>query len=262
MIELVRHAHGRRLRSSIVWGVSLGLLGLMMIGIYSTLDVSVFTKALESYPQGLLDAFGISAEAYATPEGFISGELLSFMVPLAVGFYPILAASRAIAGAEQNRSLDVVLGQPVPRWQVPVSTFLAFLIGLFEVVLLFCLLTWLSALAFGVDLNLGHMAAGSLNLVPLALLYGGLALAISAGVRQPGLVTGIAGGGLVLAYLLDAVGKISADVDWLADITPFRFYGVAIEDGLDAGDVGLLILGALIFLGISIPVFARRDVRA
>ncbi|UUY05636.1 ABC transporter permease subunit [Svornostia abyssi] len=187
---------------------------------------------------------------------------MSFMVPLAVGFYPILAAARAIAGAEQNRSLDVILSQPVPRWHLPVATFAAFTIGLLEMVLLFALITWASAVAFGVDLDLGDMLAGSLNLLPLSLIYGALALIVSAVVRQPSLVTGIAGGALVLGYLTDAVGKIAADVDWMADITPFRFYGSAIENGLDAADVGVLLAGAVLFCVISIPVFARKDIRA
>lgn len=262
MIELVRHQHARRLRSTVVWGVSLGLLGLMMVGIYSTIDVEVFAQAIESYPQALLDAFGIDADSYGTPEGFISGELLSFMVPLALGFYTILAAARAIAGAEQDRSLDVILSQPVPRWQLPVATFAAFTIGLVEVVALFCVITWLSAVAFGVDLGLGHMLAGGVNLVPLTLLYGALALVISAAARQPGLVTGVAGGALVLGYLLDAVGKISPKVDWLAEVTPFRFYGAAIEQGLNAGDLAVLLAGAVLLCALAVPVFARRDVRA
>lgn len=262
MIELVRHQHGRRLRSTIIWGVSLGLLGIMMVAVFSTIDVTTFAKAIEAYPQSLLDAFGISAESYTTPEGFIAGELMSFMVPLAIGFYPILAAARAMAGAEQRRSLDVILSQPVPRWQIPVATFAAFTIGLVEIVLLFALITWASAVAFGVDLGLGHMLAGSANLIPLSLIYGGLALVVSAVARQPGIVTGIAGGALVLGYLTDAVGKISEKVDWMADITPFRYYGSAIEQGLDAGNVAMLVAGALIFLAISLPLFRVHDVRA
>lgn len=262
MIELVRHQHGRRLRATAIWGVSLGLLGLMMVGVFSTIDVAAFSQVIEAYPQALLDAFGISAQSFVTPEGFIAGELMSFMVPLAIGFYPILAAARAMAGAEDDRSLDVILSQPVPRWHIPVATFVAFTAGLLEIVLLFAGITWLSALAFGIDLALGDMLAGALNLVPLSLIYGALALAVSAVVRQPGLVTGVAGGALVLGYLTDAVGKISAQVDWMADITPFRFYGSAIEQGLDAGDVTVLVAGALVFLAVAIPLFARRDVRA
>jgi hypothetical protein len=66
----------------------------------------------------------------------------------------------------------------------------------------------------------------------------------------------------VLGYLLDTVGRISQDVDILAEITPFRFYGTAIIDGLDAGDVTVLVAGALLFLAVSVPVFRRHDVRA
>lgn len=262
MIELIRHQHGRRLRSTIIWGVSLGLLGLLEIGVFSTLDVNAFRQAIENYPQSLLDAFQIDPEEFTTPEGFVSGELLSFMVPLAIGFYPILAAARVMAGAEQNRTLDVVLSQPVARWKLPVATFVAFTAGLLEIALLFCLITWGSAVAFGVDLDLASTFAGSMNLLPLAMIYGALALVISAVVRQSGLVTGIAGGALVLGYLLDTVGRISQDVDFLAEITPFRFYGTAIIDGLDAGDMTVVVAGALLFLAISIPLFRVHDVRA
>jgi ABC-2 type transport system permease protein len=262
MIELVRHQHARRLRSTVVWGVSLGLLGLLEIGVFSTLDVNAFRQAIENYPQSLLDAFQIDPEEFTTPAGFVSGELLSFMVPLAIAFYPILGAARAMAGAEQNRSLDVILSQPVARWKLPAATFAAFTIGLLEIALLFCFITWGSAVAFGVDLDLGDALAGSLNLLPLAMVYGALALIVSAVARQSGLVTGIAGGALVLGYLLDTVGRISQDVDFLAEITPFRFYGTAILDGLDGGDVTVLVAGALLLLAVAMPLFRLHDVRA
>lgn len=262
MIELVRHQHARRLRSTLVWGVSFGLLGLMMVAIFSSIDTATFAKAIEAYPQSLLDAFGISPDSYTTTEGFLQGELMSFMLPLAVGFYPILAAARAMAGAEQSRSLDVVLSQPVPRWQVPVSTFVAFTIGLLEIALLFAVITWASAAAFGVGLDFGDMLAGAVNLLPLALLFGGIALVVSAVARQSSVVTGVAGGALVLAYLADTAGKIATDIDWLTKITPFRFYGAAIQDGLDAGDVAVLVAGAVLLCAISVPLFRRHDVRA
>lgn len=262
MIELIRHQHARRLRATLVWGASFGLLGAMMVGVFSTLDVTAFRRVVDAYPPALLEAFGVTGESFTTPEGFIAGELLSFLVPLAIGFYPILAAARAMAGAEEDRSLDLLLSQPVPRWQIPVATFAAFTVGLVEIVLLFALVTWLSAVAFGVDLALGDMLAGAVNLVPLSLIYGAFALAVSAAVRQPGLVTAAAGGALVLGYLTDTVGRVARRVDWMADVTPFRFYGSAIERGLHVGDIAALSAGALALLAISVPLFAARDVRA
>src|SRR3712207_6870721 len=50
---------------------------------------------------------------------------LSFLVPLALAFFPILASAGAIAGAEERGTMDVLLSNPIPRWQLVAGSFAA-----------------------------------------------------------------------------------------------------------------------------------------
>ncbi len=53
-----------------------------------------------------------------TIEGFVASQVFSFMAPLVLAFFPILASARAIAGAEERGTTAVLLGNPMPRWQL------------------------------------------------------------------------------------------------------------------------------------------------
>ena len=261
MIELIRHAHHGRLRTTIIWGVSVGLTSALMLASFLAFDAESLRAMSRAISPELQKAFGFTETSMTTPSGYMAGELLNYL-PLVVAFYAITASSHAIAGREQDRSLDLIAAQPVPRWKLPVATLVATLIGLIEVVALYGVLTWLTGVAAGIDLSAGDVAVSAIGLIPITLLYGALGIALSAVLRRPGSVTGICGALLVIAYLANTIALLVPDLDWLRWITPFFYYGSPIEDGLDLSDQAVLLAGALALLLASLPLYARRDLRA
>lgn len=262
MLELVRELHRRRLRSTILWGLSVGFTSALIAAAFTAFDPTQIAQITKSVSPKVLEAFGSTPESFSTAKGFMAGKLLSYM-PLILGFYPILAAGRGIAGAEADGSLDVIVTQPIPRWKVPAAILVASTIGLVEILALYTVGTWVTALLAGLDgLTLGAILTSAVGLLPICLAFSGLALALSAALRKPGEVTAIAGGLLVASYLLNTLVLIVPDLDDLKVLTAFHWYGSPIEHGLDATGTVVLLVAASITAAASIPLFARRDILA
>ena len=61
-------------------------------------------------------------------------------------------------------------------------------------------------------------------------------------------------------YLIDVVGKISSNYADLRWVSAFRYYGSALMDGMDWGNVAILLAVSVILLGAAIALFERRDI--
>src|SRR5690606_35552735 len=98
------------------------------------------------------------------------------------------------------------------------------------------------------------------NIFPITIAFGSLALALSARLRSRGAVIGISFAVVFLMYLIDVVGKISTDLADPRWVSAFRYYGSALMDGMDWGNVAILLAVSVILLGAAIALFERRDI--
>jgi predicted tellurium resistance membrane protein TerC len=92
------------------------------------------------------------------------------------------------------------------------------------------------------------------------MIFGSFALALSAHIRQRGLVIGISFALVFLMYLLDIIGRISAmweNIHWLS---AFRFYRSAMTEPVLWLETGILLAANLALLGLAVVLFNRRDI--
>jgi ABC-2 type transport system permease protein len=259
---LLAHAlHTLRLqrRGALIWGLALGLYSAAMVASHTafSVDAEQMNQLLEAYPEELLDAFGI--ENLADPENYLNSQVF-LLAPLALAFFPILASAGAIAGAEERGTIDVLLGNPLPRWQLVVGHFLATALSLLGILAITGLLTWGAAVLFDVDLSWRSTASGVLNLWPLCTFFGGLAMLCSAIFHRRALAIAIPAFSLFAMYLADTVGRASENLEDLRPASVFYYYGSAIEDGIDWMHFGGVTLVALFFVLLAVIAFRRRDI--
>ena len=258
LFALVLHTVRLQRRSALIWGLALGLYSAALVATFPTFgDMEQMDKLMRAYPEGLREAFNI--EDMGTPEGFLDSQVFS-LAPLALAFFPILACAGAIAGAEERQTLDVLLGNPLPRWQLVVGSFLSTELSLLGIAAVVGLFTWGTALLFDVDLSLLTTAAAVLNLWPICLFFGGLALLCSALLHRRAIATAIPGVALFAAYLADALGKVSDDLEDLRPASVFYYYGTAVKDGIDWANFAGVTLAALFFVLLAVLAFSRRDI--
>ena len=256
---LVRRGLSDHRRAWLTWGGPLGAMSALMAAIWPSVEDSL-DEALEGYPEGLKHAFNI--REITTVEAYIDAEMMSLIVPLAVAFLAIRIVTRAIAVAEEQRYLDVVLAAPVARATLVAGAFVVAAVVVALVLTTLTLVTWTVALLTGVDASLAVLGRGAANVWPLSMLFAGLAALAGGRLHRSARVTAIATGALVGMYVVDLVGKLAEPVEPLRYVSAFRYYGSAIQDGIDPLAFAGVALAGVILAAAGAILFQRRDVLA
>ena len=262
LLALIGQDMGQRVRGMLIWGVILGALGALFVAIWPTFSENIggMEEMVSSMPAAMREMVGFGEGAFSSVEGWIGGEMLGFLVPLALSFFPILVASSALAGAEEEGKMDVLMGNPVSRWQLVLGRFISAAVLLFGIVTIMGLLTWLTAVIVDVDLAFTSMAAASVSLWALCNVFGGLALLLSAVFHRRFLALAIPAALLIVMYFVNALAGSAEFFETIQPLSAFNYYGSAIEDGLDWGNFAALTGATAALVGLAVVVFRRRDI--
>lgn len=259
---LLGHVLGLQARSVAIWGMALGAFGVMMVSIFPAIaDGPGLEQLTDVYPEGMMQAVGIEDIAsLATIEGFLNAEIFGLVLPLAIPFFAILAAAGAIAGAEENGTIDVLMSNPLPRWQLVAAYFVSTAVSLAAILAIFGLFLWGSAQFIDAELTLGKTAEGVFGAWPLALFFGGLAMLASAVFHRRMLAVGVAGGVLFLMYFLDVVAGLVEDLEFLKHFSAIYHYGAPLTEGIDWASFAGLTGAALVLAVVAVFAFQKRDI--
>ena len=245
-------------RAPLVWGGSRGAMSALVVAIWPSIEGSV-GDLLSSYPEGLREAFGI--DTLDSVEAYRDAEMLSLVVPLALAFFAVRSMSRATVTAEEQGHLDTLLALPVSRVVLVAGAFAVTGILLVGILAVVWAVTWLAGAAAGAGLDAGRLAVGLADVWPLAMTFAGLTALAAGTLRRSPQVLGVAIGTLIAMYVVDLVGRMSADVEPLREVSAFRYYGGAIQHGLDISHIAVLVIAAAVLAAAGAALFARRDVR-
>jgi ABC-2 type transport system permease protein len=255
---IAAHFSDRR-RSVLAWGLPIGLMSAFIVAIFPSVE-SALSKAIQGYPSGLKEAFGIGQ--LSNVEQYLHAEMLSLIVPLAVGYLAVRAVASGLSGAAESGRLDVLLSAPVSRQRLCAAGFLATGLELAAVLAVSWALTMLGSVLSGAGLAAGPAAAGFASVWPLALLFAGLGIVVCGWTLRTTIVTGAVAGVLVSMYVIDLIGKLDPSLSGVRYASVFKYYGNAIEDGIEPlAFVGLTAAAALL-AGLGALLFDRRDISA
>ncbi|HEY7150703.1 MAG TPA: ABC transporter permease subunit [Solirubrobacterales bacterium] len=259
MTALLGAKLSERRRAVIAWGLPLGLWSAFIVAIYPSIE-SALTKAVRGYPASLKEAFGVGE--LTSVEQYLHAEMLSLIVPLVVGYLAIRSVAIGLSGAAESGRLDVLLSAPVSRRDVVVADCVATAIELALVLALSWLFAVGASAIFGSGLDPGSALAGFASVWPLALLAGAIAVVITGWSLHTPVVTGAAGGLLIAMYALDLVGRLDPNLDGLRYASVFRYYGNAIESGIDPWSFFGVVGAAVLLTAVGTVLFERRDLVA
>ena len=256
----------RLLRRSILWW-SIGLAGLvvLLLAVYPSIrDNPAMKQMLSEYPEVLREfvSFG-GAFDYISPAGYLGAELFSLMAPLLFIIAGITAGARAIAGEEEDGTLDLVLSMPVSRTSVLLQKALAVLVELVILAVVLVVVLWIGTAVVGMDIGVQYLAAGALDLVLLAMVFAMLALLLGAATGRRALSAGIAGAVAVLLYFVNGLAPLVDALDAIRPTSPFFQYAAsdALHAGLSATHALILVAISVVLVAVAPIVLSRRDVR-
>ena len=257
LVALVGAHLSDRRRSVIAWGLPLGLMSAFIVAIFPSVE-DALSKVTQDYPTSLKEAFGIGE--LSNVEQYLQAEMLSLIVPLALGYLAVRAISSGLSGAAETGRLDVLLSAPVSRSRLVAAGLIATALELAAVLALTGLLTGVGSILSGAGLSLGPAVAGFANVWPLALVFAGLGVVATGWSLRTSVVTGSVAGVLVSMYVIDLIGRLDPDLSGIRYVSVFKYYGNAIEDGIDLFAFVGVTAAAVLLAAIGAWLFERRDV--
>jgi ABC-2 type transport system permease protein len=255
----------RDYRRSLVWW-GLGVVGLvaMYAAIWPTIsDMPDIDQFLEAYPEALQAFFGGGGADLSTPEGYLQMEGFSFLFPTVFLIFAIGAAAGAIAGEEDRGTLELVLAAPVRRRRIVLEKMAAIVVAVVGLGVLLWLALRLGALAAGMEISAGRLAAGTASLVLFTLVFAALALLVGAATGSRGLALGVAASLAVLSYVVTSLAVLVDALEVVNVLSPYHYYADAqpLRDGLDLVHALVLLGLGVLLTALAVPAFDRRDAK-
>ncbi len=234
------------------------IMGVMMGPVFAAIEDTVADLG-DALPEQMLALFG--GGDMSTPAGFYQIESFGMVTPIALLVVTISIAAKALAGEEENRTMGLLLANPVTRSTVlarKTSTMIAF--GAILGVVIWAGIAvgvWIS----GIDLNLLNVAATTTLAVLIGLLFGALALLIGAASGRLALAIFIPVGAALLAHTMNALASLNDA--WWGALSPFHYYlgSDPLNSGMAWADAALLAGITILLIALAFPAFNRRDLR-
>jgi ABC-2 type transport system permease protein len=249
-------------KSLLWWALAIVLLAAMYVAIWpSVRGQPSMADFLNQMPEAFRSLFATAGADFTTPVGYVQIELMSFVAPITILLYAIGRGAGAIAGEEDSHTLELLLSAPVGRSRIVLEKFAALVVG----TALLAAVTGLSLTLEGnlADMGLpaGNVAAAMVHLALLGLVFGTLALALSAATGHSGFSRGIPAALAVAAYALNGLAPV---VDWLKpaqQYSPFYQYvgHDPLRNGLDGPSISIAAVSTLALLALAVLGFRRRD---
>jgi beta-exotoxin I transport system permease protein len=246
-----------RLGGGVLGALVIGIFVLFALWVYKDVDLSFYYDL----PIGILQLMGIDPQGGGVGS-MAYGAMYNFIGAIVVAGIALSIGASAIAGEEQDGTFGLLLGNPLSRRGAMVAKggALVLIVGVMGL-LLYATGVW-SAQIVSVETTGLHLGAISFAIALNGLFYGLLALAVGAWTGKRGLASGVAAASMIIGYL--AAGLLPlADLDGLAKIFPWHYYsaGEPLNNGLDGGDVAVLVGLCLVCCLVAWVGIQRRDLR-
>jgi len=213
-------------------------------------------------PEGVANLLG--GADYGTLTGWMRSEIGAVYGPLVVAAMAISAAVASTAGEEEAGILALVLAHPVERGRLVLDTAAATAV----VVVIVAAGTWLGLVlgvaAAGGGISVAHIAALVVHLTGFGLAIGAIALALAATTGQKVVAASAAAAFAILSFLLNGFAPLLSGFTWLKYFSLFFYYSGhdPLTEGIDLGDLAVLVLVACVATAIAVLGLRRRDLRA
>ena len=250
--------------TALIWGAFAFAFAVLVMYLYPTFE-NMALDYLELMPEQLLRAVGLEgiiAGGGFTLELYVTSEFLGWW-PVVVTIYAIFTMGGTVAHEVDKGTMDLLLSQPLRRYQVVSSKFVVFVLGLafiqlisFAGLIVGLLLIDTTAPLWGIFLALVQGAF-------LILAVGSYSIFFSCLFLDPR-KTLMASGGLTAAlYILNFMSPSLGSYEWINRLSLFHYYlpGKIVQDAaLDwTGVAVLLVVAALCFIA-ALAVFQRKDI--
>lgn len=243
------------------WAIGFGIVSLIYAGFFPFAATPEYQDLINSMPESLIDSFGW--DDISSPAGYLGSTVYGLLGSVLISVMVIGLGAKAIAGSEEDGSLEVLITMPVTRAKVVIHKSVALLIAAFMAGTVVFLAVVAIREPIDLDIGTSNLAAASLGLALLGAVFGSLTILIGSVVGKRGVAVGGGAAVAVLTFLMNGLAPQVESIAWLQKLSPFYWYDATstLKDGLDPGLTFLLAGVAFVLVVGAVFAFNRRDVR-
>ena len=208
---------------------------------------------------------GSDGVSLGSPAGYLNARVFATVLPVLLTVYGIGRGAHAVAGSEEDGTLELILANPVSRGQGRAER------GLAVAGLLVTLgaVAFVALVAFGTPVGLldgvpmVRLVAACGGLTVLAGFHTSIAFAVGAATGRHGLAVAIAASVAVAGYLLEGLLATSATMAWLRGLSPWHWLltrNVLVDYPKPVPLAALIVVGAVAVV-VGGRRFVSRDLR-
>ena len=259
MGNLIIHELRSRWKGIVGWAIGLTLFGAMYISVWpQAADQMVGLAELSIY-----QAMGINLRSF---EGYMGSVVILFL-PLLLGIYSIVTATRALAGEEDDGTLELVMARPIARWQIVAAKGFAIGIALIVILLLAgagdaavlaAIKTSYETTVMPIDLFLVLLTAW-----PITMAFAMISLFAGAFMPSRRIAVIVATVVLIGSYFGENITGMVGSLEFVKPFSLFTYFdssATVFAESAKASDVAILIGVAAAFLALAVISFQRRNV--
>lgn len=263
MFNLFMHELRSRRTAILAWGLGIALFAILIISIFPD-----FEGQLEGFNIDEIEFYQVMGDFgdFAKFPGFVAAEMYIF-IPILLAIYAIVNGTGTLAGEEDNGTLEPLMSLPLRRWQLVTTKAIALGLALFLILIIISIGEVIAFNALPSDVDVGgvtsaNLVTTTLALWPLIMVFAMLSLFLGAFMPTRRLASTVAAVILIASYLGNNLTEM---VDFLKDIKwifPFNYFSgqQVLENGVDTGDMLVLLGMTLVFFVLALVSFQRRNV--
>jgi ABC-2 type transport system permease protein len=257
----VRGVHALR-RSGFWWGVGIVALALVSVAFWPSLAGNDALTSLTKSSKSLMAAFG--AENFATPAGYLDGQMYALMLPLLLSGLAIATTTALTAGDEDAGRLELVHALPVSRsavWLTRLAAATAVL-AIVTSVTAFVVAATLQPFSLD-DIAVTRIVVVTFACAALGLFHGAVGYAVAGSGGSRSLSAGLSIAVLVVGYVASYLLPLSDALKGFRKVSPW-YWAIGtqpVSDGISGAWLALLLGVTAVLVAWGTLAVNHRDLR-
>lgn len=260
MLTVCKHELKLGFKTLLIWSLSVGLMGLLCILLYTSMDGEMAEMADSFSNMGAFsDAFGMSTLSIATISGFFATEV-GTVHGLGSAMFAAILAAVILSKEEDGHTGEFLYSLPVSRGSAVTAKCLSVLINLVAFTVICGLLYVLGFAMLGEEVPWKEMITFLARMLLMNVEVASLALVISAASAKNRLGAGL--GLALILYAYDLIGRVVPDLKDYLFVGPFSFANASEIFAGKETPAGAIILATVLIvtaLASTYMIYLKKD---
>ena len=244
------------------WVGGIILIVVVQLSVYPTIRDSAegWSQLTKQFPKALQEIFRMSD--YGSERGYLSTELLSFIVPFIFIGLGCTWGARVTTEDEESGAADVALGLPISRHSYVATRMSAMLsVLLLAGVSFFCTLS-VGARMLHMSISLSDFAVASLTLTAVAIFFASLATCFGALWGKRTMALGLAMSTAIALFILYSLAPLVDFLEPTTKVNPMQWTigSQPLTNGFDPAYMFWTLALSVLFGALTFVLYQRRDI--